>query len=96
MTILQIEHAVRGFEAWKAAFDSDPVGRRAGGVRQYRVCRLVDDPLYVLLDLEFDDRTAAESFRAALERLWDSPQAAAALGGGPRTRIVDVVEDRAV
>ena len=95
VTILQIEHAVRGFEAWKSAFDDDPAGRRAGGVRRYRVYRPVDDPLYVVLDLEFDDRAAAEAFRVDLERLWRSPEAAAALGGTPRTRIVDVVEDRA-
>jgi hypothetical protein len=34
MTTLQIEHGVRDYDAWKQAFDSDPVGREAGGVRR--------------------------------------------------------------
>lgn len=93
MTVLQIEHPVRSFGAWKAAFDRDPVGRRAGGVRRYRIYRPVDDPDCVALDLEFGDRSSAETFLAALERLWRSPEAAAALGGSPRTRIVEVIED---
>jgi len=96
VTVLQIEHAVRSFEAWRAAFESDPVGRRAGGVQRYRIYRRVDDPNYVALDLEFGDRATAETFRAALERLWRSPEAAPALGGAPRTRIVDVVEHETV
>lgn len=95
MTILQIEHPIKSFEVWKAAFDSDPVGRVRGGVRRYRIYRPVDDPNYVALDLEFDDRATAETFRLALEQLWRSPQAAPALGGAPRTRIVEVVENRA-
>jgi hypothetical protein len=96
MTILQIEHPVRSFEGWKAAFDSDPVARARGGVRRYRIYRPVDDPGYVGLDLEFDDRPTAESFKVALEGLWRSPQAAAALGGAPHCRIVEVVENRAL
>ena len=35
--VLYIEHAVRDFDAWKRAFDSDPVGREQNGVRRYRV-----------------------------------------------------------
>jgi hypothetical protein len=95
MPVLQIEHPIRTFDAWKAAFDGDPVGRRAGGVRRYRIYRPVDDPSYVAVDLEFDDQASAESFRSALEQLWRSPRAAAVLGGTPRVRIVNVVEDRA-
>lgn len=41
---LQIEHPVRDFDAWKAALDSDPVGRERGGVRRYRILRPTDDP----------------------------------------------------
>jgi hypothetical protein len=35
--ILQIEHPVPNFEGWKAAFDSDPIGRERSGVRRYRI-----------------------------------------------------------
>ena len=65
MPILQIEHSVREFDAWKAAFDSDPVGRERGGVRRYRIVRPVDDPNYVAVDLEFD--SAGGAVRAALD-----------------------------
>ncbi len=95
MPILQIEHPVRDFETWKAAFDGDPIGREAGGVRRYEIFRPVDDPRYVAMDLEFASRGEAEAFKLGLEALWRSPQAAPALGGTPRARIVDSVERRA-
>ncbi len=95
MTIIHIEHPVRDFDAWKAAFDSDPIGREAGGVRRYRVYRSIVDPNDVAIDLEFDDRATAESFRVALDRMWTLPMAVAALGGSPNARLVDVVDERA-
>jgi hypothetical protein len=64
--ILQIEHQIRDFDAWKEAFDCDPVGREQGGVRRYRVLRPVVDPNYVMVDLEFDSPSETEAFRAAL------------------------------
>jgi len=90
--ILQIEHPVRDFETWKAAFDSEAARREMGGVRQYEIHRPVDDPRYIAVDLAFDSRGEAEAFKLGLEALWQSPQAARALGGTPTTRIVDVVE----
>ncbi len=94
MTVVQLEHPVRDFAIWKAAFDRDPVRREASGVRRYRIYRPIDDPKYIAVDLEFDGRDEAESFKQALEELWRSPQAAPALGGTPRARIVDIVESR--
>jgi hypothetical protein len=95
MPIVQIEHPVRDYASWKAAFDRDPVHREASGVRRYRVYRPVDDKDYIAVDLEFDDLPRAEAFRVALEDLWRSPQAAATLGGQPRARVVETVEDKA-
>ena len=95
MPVVQIEHPVRDFDVWKAAFDSDPAHREASGVRRYQVYRPVDDPNYIGVDLEFDSRGEAEAFKMALEEVWRSPQAAPALGGVPRARIVDVVELKA-
>ncbi len=94
MPVLQIEHPIRDFETWKAAFDREMPRRDAGGVRRYQVYRPVDDAKFIGVDLEFDSLGAAEAFRQGLEELWKSPQAAAALGGTPRARIVDVVESR--
>ncbi len=92
-TIVQIEHPVRDYPTWKAAFDRDPVGREASGVVRYRIFRSNDDPSYVAIDLEFDDAEKARAVREALYRLWQTPVAQAALAGEPRSRIVDAVVD---
>jgi hypothetical protein len=44
MTTLHIEHAIRDFDTWKKAFESDPAGRERSGVRCYQVSRPIDDP----------------------------------------------------
>ena len=92
MTILHIEHPIRDFDTWKKAFESDPVGRERLGVRRYQILRPIDDPNYVMIDLDFDSSRAAEAFLAAMREVWRSPVAASALTGSPQTRIVEVVE----
>ena len=94
MSVVQLEHPVRDFDTWKAAFDRDPIHREASGVRRYQIYRPIDDPNYIAVDLEFDSRGEAEAFKLALEELWRSPQAAPALGGTPRARVVDIVETK--
>jgi hypothetical protein len=95
MPTLQLEHAIRDFALWKAAFDRDPIDRRGLGVRRHRVCRPLDDPNYVVVELDFDTTADAEACGAALRELWRSPRAAPALIGAPRVRIVEAVEDHA-
>jgi len=92
MHILQIEHAVPDFDAWKKTFDSDPVGREQGGVRRYRVLRPIDNPNYVIVDLEFDSSAKAEAFRAALGELWR--RVGGRVAESPRARIIEAVENR--
>jgi hypothetical protein len=92
VAILRIEHPVPDFDAWKAAFDSDPVGREQGGVRRYLVLRPVDDPNFVLVDLEFDSSTEAESFLGALRGLWARVEGT--VMADPRARIVEAVESK--
>jgi hypothetical protein len=58
----------------------------------YQIYRPTDDPNYVAVDLEFGSLGQAEAFKLALEELWRSPQAAPALGGTPRVRVIDMVE----
>ena len=55
MHIVRIEHPVPSYDAWKSAFDGDPLGREDGGVTRYRILRDIADPTYVQIDLEFDD-----------------------------------------
>ncbi len=43
MFTLRIEHQIRDFDAWKAAFDRDPARRQKSGVCRYRVFRPVKD-----------------------------------------------------
>ncbi len=94
MPTLQFEHAISDFATWKAAFDRDPIDRRGLGVRRHRVYRPLDDPHYVMGELEFETMAEAEACRAALDELWRSPHAAPALSGAPRVRIVQPVEER--
>jgi hypothetical protein len=72
--VLRIEHTVGNFDSWKAAFDSDPIGRQKSGMRRYRILRPIDDPSYVMIDLEFDDLEEAENFSSELRNLWDSEE----------------------
>jgi hypothetical protein len=89
--VLQVDHRVRDYETWKAAFDGDPVGREAGGVRRHRIARLADDPNHVLIELEFDTAEEANAFHARLEELWASVGERLGLES-PSARVVDVVE----
>lgn len=93
MATLRIEHAIRDYDLWKAAFDADPLGRIASGVRRHVVHRPVDDPKYVMIDLEFDDADRAAAFLTRLQtQVWTSPHAAPALAGAPQGRVLDTVE----
>lgn len=95
MHILRIEHQIRDFDSWKAAFDSDPAGREQSGVRRHRILRPIDDPNYVMIELDFDSSSEAETFLAALRRdVWSSRRAAPALIGSPQARIIEAVESQ--
>jgi hypothetical protein len=90
--ILQFEHAIKDFTMWKAAFDRDPIDRRGLGVRRHRVYRPLDDPNYVVGELEFETSAEADACHEAVRKLWRSRQAAPALIGATRVRILEVVE----
>ena len=93
MHVLRIEHPIRDFDTWKGAFDRFSDFRQQSGVRRYRILRPIDDPNYIMSDLEFDSPSEAEGFLAALWRnVWSSREAAPALLGEPQTRIVEAVE----
>ncbi|MFM2072597.1 MAG: hypothetical protein RLZZ623_2860 [Actinomycetota bacterium] len=91
MSILRIEHPITDFETWKDAFDRFSDARRHAGVRSHRVLRPVDDPSYVLIDLEFDTADAALAFRHFLQTVvWAVPANAPALAGEPKAVVLRV------
>ena len=81
MTTLRIEHAIHDYDQWKAAFDNFAQVRANAGVRGHAIRRPVEDPHYLMLDLEFDTADAAGKFAAV-------PGAAGLVltGFRPRTR----------
>lgn len=90
MTTLHIEHPVSDFPVWQAAFDRFADARRRAGVLGHRVHRPVDDPRYVVVDLDFANATKAEAFLAFLHaNVWSTPENAPALAGTPQTRILE-------
>ena len=90
MFIVQIEHPVPNFDAWKKAFDSDPVGRERSGVRRYKVLRPIDNQNYSMVDLEFDSLGEVEAFLAAMREVWSRVEGT--IIESPQVRIVEVVE----
>ncbi len=93
MILLHIEHTVPDFEAWKAAFDSDPVGRQKSGVRRYQVLRSTENPHFAIIDLEFDNLKQAQSLLAAMQQIWT--RVGGTLIQDPRWQFAEVVESRA-
>ncbi len=93
MVILQIEHPVPNFDAWKTAFDSDPVDRAGSGVLRHRIFQPVDDSKYVIIELEFKTLENAEAMLTALQVLWKRVEGTVMMD--PKARIVEVVEDSA-
>ena len=90
MFTLQIEHRIKDFGMWKAAFDRDPVNRAASGVTAFRIGRPVDDPNYVVVELDFEQRGQAEALLANLQaKVWNSADLAPALEGAPKSRILE-------
>ena len=91
MHALRVEYPVPDYDAWKEAFDRDPGGRRQSGVRRYRLLRPTDDPNYIMLDLEFENLSAAEAYLAALRDLWPRLEAEGLIGS-PQAQIIEAVE----
>jgi hypothetical protein len=93
--VLRIEHTIGNFDFWKAAFDSDPIGRQKSGVRRYRILHPTDDKNYVMVDLEFDDLKEAENFRSELRNIWGSAETQKVLlMENFKVRIVEQIETK--
>lgn len=90
MTTLRIEHSITDFGTWHDAFMRFAGRREQGGVLRERIMQPVDDPLYVMIDLDFDSTEAARRFKTFLEtQVWAAPANSPALVGSPSARIVE-------
>jgi quinol monooxygenase YgiN len=94
MATLHIENTVNDFDEWKTVFDKFHRFRAEKGVRSYRVSRRVGEPNEVVIDMDFDSVETATDFRAALERIWQTPQSKKELVSHEAPRVYDVVEER--
>ena len=92
MYVLNIWHTVADYAEWKKAFDSDPLGREASGVRRYSIERPVDDGNTVIGELEFDSRAEAETFAGRLEEVWKGLGSRVVANAGHR--ITEVLEQK--
>ena len=91
MPTLLIEHSISDFDLWHDAFMRFAARRKEGGVIRERIMQPVDDPHYVLIDLEFVTLEGARGFRQFLEtQVWSTPANSPALVGSPRARIAEV------
>ncbi len=92
MPTLHIEHAIVDFALWKTAFERFAGFRTQSGVLAHRLQRPVDDPHYIVIDLDFDTTAEAERFLEFLHtKVWASPENAPALVGTPQTKILEAV-----
>lgn len=95
MTTLHIEHAISDFDAWSAAFARFADVRTKFGVRAQRVQHQVDDPNYIVIDLDFDTPGDASRFLGFLQtKVWASAENAPALVGAPHTKILQAPATR--
>jgi len=92
MIILRIEHEVMNFEGWKKAFDADPIDRRKSGVKRYHIYQPIDDPKYVIIDLQFDTLPEAQAAQKALQNMMT--KVVGTLIVGPSIKILDVMETK--
>jgi hypothetical protein len=89
LATLHIEHPITDFVTWKAAFDRFEGKRADAGVTAHRIQQPVDDPAYVIIQLDFPTVKQAQAFAEFLEtRVWTTPENSPGLAGIPRARVL--------
>lgn len=90
MTTLHIEHPIHDFAMWRTAFDRMADARERGGVLSARVAQPIDDPHFVVVDLDFADVERATAFLTFLQTsVWSTPDRSPALAGAITTRLLE-------
>jgi hypothetical protein len=94
MPTLHIDHAISDLAVWRGAFDPLKAARHQAGVIHELVRQPVDDPLRIVVDLDFDTLEHAVEFLRFLEiEIWGKPSNAPALVGSPDAIILETVLD---
>ena len=88
-------HGVEDFEVWRAAFNRDPVGLSAIGVRHHRIYRPMDDPNYVIVELDVETVEAVDAILSAAGELWNTNGESPALTSAPTVKVLTLVEHAA-
>src|SRR5947207_2119024 len=92
MPTLHIEHAITDLDTWLSAFNNFGDARRQAGVQAERIQQPVDDPHYIVIELEFDALDRAHAFlRFLTDQVWAIPDNAPALAGAPKTMILEEI-----
>jgi hypothetical protein len=94
VSMIVIQHPVADFQAWKKAFDSDPVGRAKNGVTRHAIYRSADDRNQVVVHLEFASLEQAQKFLPVLSEMWRRVGDRIGFGGaeGVQAQILDEIE----
>ena len=92
MTTLHIEHPISDFSTWKASFDRFASLRHEYRVRSYEIFQPIDDPAYVMIQLELDSIDDANALLGRLRELWANREATPSLRGTPRVTLLDCKE----
>jgi predicted oxidoreductase len=92
MATLHIQHPITDLDTWTSAFNRFADVRRKAGVRAQRVQRPVDNPKFVVIDLDFDSTGEAQSFQGFLTtQVWANQENSPGLAGTPETMILEPV-----
>ena len=93
MITVRIDNAVQDYRQWKVAFDSYAAIRNRMGVLNYRISRPVDDGRRVLIELDFEQRSAAQAFIEFLvDKVWRTPRSRAALADHNQPELLEALE----
>ena len=92
MIYLHIEHIVLNFDNWKASFDNYTELRQRSGVHRHQISRPIDNPNFVMIDLEFDSLNEAQALLAAVQQVWQ--RVSGTLIQDPQWRFSEVVETK--
>ena len=92
MPILHIEHPITDLDTWLETFRRFAPARDQAGVKSTQVWQPVEDPHYIVVNLEFESVAAAGNFRTFLrENVWSSSETSPALAGSPKAVILNDV-----